>query len=127
MSSITIKNTNVLEAILMVPYDPKLIEVMSWLFSNETSGVITEGYRKKRHNNDLHGIIPVRAIDIRSWCYKYPGNVVTSINNEWSYDDTRPNKKVALYHTAKGGAPHIHIQVHPNTKRKTQTVINLTD
>ena len=118
MPDIKVKDTAVLESLLIVPYDTKLIEIMSWTFNQVSKGVITEGYRKKRHKHDLHGTKPVRAIDIRSWCYINPDSIAKTINDEWSYDDTRPNKQVAVYHAVKGGASHIHIQVHPNTKRR---------
>ncbi|MCG8638291.1 MAG: hypothetical protein MI862_01080 [Desulfobacterales bacterium] len=30
---------------------------------------MTESYREKRHMNDLHDVLPVRTVDLRSWCY----------------------------------------------------------
>ena len=63
--------------------------------------VITEGYRPKQHQNDLHGQIPVRAIDIRSWIYICPQKLADKINFAWIYDPTRLNMKVAIYHRPK--------------------------
>lgn len=80
--------------------------------------MVTCAYRKKRHPNDLHGTNPVRAKDIRSWCYDKPTQVVNVINKVWEYDYKRPGKKVAVYHNS-GEGYHIHLQVHPNTRRVT--------
>jgi hypothetical protein len=40
--------------------------------------------------------------------------ICETINAEWEYDHTRPTMKCASIH---GKNPHIHLKVHPNTKR----------
>ena len=42
--------------------------------------------------------------------------ITDEINKYWIYDPERPEKKVAIYHDA-GSGKHIHLQVHPNTRR----------
>lgn len=39
------------------------------------------------------------------------------VNDIWVYDSTRPHLKVAIANP-HGTGPHIHLQVHPNTKRR---------
>jgi hypothetical protein len=85
----------------------------------ETYGlVITETYRKKRHLNDLHGEVPVRAYDIRTWCYsdKLALEIMHNVNQQWSYDPSRPDMECFIIHDS-GHGRHAHIQVHPNTRR----------
>lgn len=97
-------------------HDPMLSSIEYYII--ETFGMlVTCSYREKRHPNDLHGTLPVRAKDIRSWQYKRPEEIVKTINTLWIYDELRPNKKVALYHNTGEGA-HIHLQVHPNTRKR---------
>ena len=97
-------------------HDHQLARIEFWVI--KTFGmVVTCAYRKKRHKNDLHGTIPVRAKDIRSWCYDNPEEVTAAINNKWVYDPTRPKKKIAVYHDS-GEGPHIHLQTHPRTRRR---------
>lgn len=97
-------------------HDKTLSEIEFWIVNN-FGMMVTCAYRKQYHKSDLHGVIPVRAKDIRSWCYKEPEKVVEAINKRWAYDPSRPTKKVAVYHNSGQGI-HIHLQVHPNTKRR---------
>jgi hypothetical protein len=41
------------------------------------------------------------------------------LNELWQYDPARPKKPVA-YCKPHGTGPHIHLQTHPNTKRKSE-------
>lgn len=65
----------------------------------------------------VHGQLPLRGIDLRCRSAKFGEVVEDHINSKWSYDQKRPEFKCAKYHTVKGNAPHMHIQVHPNTAR----------
>ena len=113
--NIRIKNADVLHSLMSCRYDPLLIEILIWVA--KTYGLcITEGWRPKRHENDLHGTIPVRACDLRFWFYP-PDEAVRierEINERWTYDPTRPHKQVARIHDV-GNGKHFHIQVHPKT------------
>jgi len=112
---IAVKDEIVLQSILIWSFDPKLVDVVSWFMKKNHGAVITEGFRIQKHKNDLHGLNPVRAIDLRSWCYIDPEKIAQEVNEVWEYDYNRPNKKVAIFH---GGNPHFHIQVHPHTRRR---------
>lgn len=116
---IIIKNENVLEGLMSKRFDPLLINIVSYA-AGRYGIVMTESYREKRHSNDLHGTDPIRAIDIREWCYDkdFAIEICEDINQQWIYDPRRPNKQVALIHKANGGAMHMHIQTHPRTIRR---------
>jgi hypothetical protein len=76
---------------------------------------VTSLYRIK--DNGVHGQLPLRGIDCRMKNERI-GNVIADIINEkWLYDYHRPWKKCAIFHDTGKGL-HIHIQTHPNTKRK---------
>lgn len=69
---------------------------------------------------------PWRAVDIRI------SNLATSsyedqltatslcdiLNNKWEYDFDRPGRYNVAYCKPHGSGPHIHIQVHNNTRRR---------
>jgi hypothetical protein len=57
----------------------------------------------------------IRTIGVRaSWVE----DVTNWINARWIYDLDRPDLPVA-YSKPHGDAPHLHIQVHPGTTRRT--------
>ncbi len=62
---------------------------------------------------------PWRACDLRTWglTTEEKNNVCKALNDKWFYDPERPHLGVA-YGKDHGTAPHIHLQVHPNTTRK---------
>lgn len=120
MMGIIIKDINVLLSLLYAKYDPKLIRLMIWWEKAFENMTITEGYRPQKHPNDLHGVIPVRATDLRSWIYSNPEWVRAKCNNIWEYDPNRPEKEVCVYHDS-GSGKHFHIQVHPNTHKRYGT------
>lgn len=113
---IKIKDSSVLYSLLRVPYDEMLITVLTWI-DDQYPGhvVITSGYRPK--DKGVHGTVPCRAVDIRSWVFKDPELRANYINHMWEYDYKRPKKQVAFYHDTGSGL-HFHIQVHPNTRRR---------
>lgn len=63
---------------------------------------------------------PFRAVDIRT---RIEGGdfqakadaVAAKINARWIYDPARP-KMVVAYSDVHGTGPHLHVQVHPNTR-----------
>lgn len=114
---IKIKDTNVLISLLYTRFNPKLFRVLRWWKRNFGKLVITEGFRPKKHVNDLHGVYPVRAVDLRSWIYEDPEEVARICNRTWTYDPSRPRFKVCVYHNAGSGA-HFHVQVHPMTENR---------
>ena len=65
-----------------------------------------------------HGTLPCRAMDLGCKDHVIGERVADYLNKRWIYDPTRPSKVCAIYHTKKGGQPHIHVQSHPSTKRR---------
>lgn len=113
---ICIKDVGVLTGLMLKKFDLQLLSIVTWLFATH-GGVMTESYRPPTHSGDLHGTVPVRAIDMRTWCYAdgKAAQIADEINKKWCYDINRPDMKVALIHDSGQGI-HFHIQVHPNTK-----------
>lgn len=114
---IKIKNKNVLDQLISKQYDSSLIEVLMDICSQVSEIVITEGWRE---GGGVHSAIPCRGLDLRSWIYS-PDKLIEIekyINKRWIYDQTRPNMKCCIVHDV-GKGNHIHLQVHPKTKRKT--------
>lgn len=115
---IQIKDTTVLESLILHPAHPRLIEVLLWICDRYPVVVLT-GMFEERDYPSVHSTIPVRACDIRSWVYKHPEKVEADINAHWEYDPERPEMKVAIFHDT-GRGPHIHIQAHDRTRRRTK-------
>lgn len=116
--TIKIKDASILEGLMLNLFDPRLTIIIVWVAV--TFGlVMTESFRKKTHRNDLHGENPVRANDLRTWCYANDKayQIRDAINSRWCYDPNRPSKQVAIIHNVGKGL-HFHIQTHPNTVRR---------
>ena len=64
---------------------------------------------------------PYRAIDVGVMAFADPQGTATTygnmINEAFEYDSARPALKVAVTEP-HGTGPHIHIQVHANTRRR---------
>ncbi len=116
---IKIKDIEVLRGLMERSYHPLLIRIILYV-ANKYGIIITESYRKQRHKNDVHSTAPVRAIDLREWCYpEFKAQAIKNeINNKWEYDHKRPDMKVAIIHKVEGGTYHFHIQVHHKTRRR---------
>ena len=122
---VEIKNKKTMRNFLGSGYHPILIDVVCWMydefkdFSYYVFGVaeiiFTCGYREG--STGVHGTIPTRGIDIRSWVFKHPEKIEKKINDTWIYDPERPEMNVAWVHDSGKGS-HFHIQVHPNTVRR---------
>jgi len=115
---IKIKNTEVLDSIMTHVFDPMLVKVLTDFCQATNYATITEGYRPQHHPNDLHGTDPVRAVDLRSWCYPEPTMLARDFNTVWEYDYKRPHMEVLVYHKSGRDARHFHLQVHPHTRRR---------
>ena len=112
---ISLKDKSVLYSLLEVEYDKTLIDIISWLAGEYPEQVVvTCGYRYG--DKGVHGTLPCRGIDIRSWTFKSPDRVANYVNYEWEYDSERPEKSVAVFHDTGSGL-HIHLQSHPKTRR----------
>lgn len=111
MSAIGYKNHKVLANAFKVRWHPKLIELLIWLTFRTSKGkmILTSTYRSE--DSGVHGTIPLRAFDLRSWVFKNPQDVADDVNKYWSYDPDRAWFNTCLCHdTGKGW--HLHFQVH---------------
>lgn len=114
-----IKNTVVLESMLVHPAHPRLIDLLEWVCVRYSNVVFT-GLFEERDYPSVHSTIPVRGADIRSWIYDDPQSVADDINAHWEYDPERPETLSAIFHDTGRGA-HIHLQAHDRTRRRTKT------
>lgn len=115
MSEIRYKDLKVLRGMFTVAWHPFLIALFLWLVVRYSKGkiLLTSAYRKG--DAGVHGQVPLRGIDLRSYrIFPNPEEICEDINAHWTYDSNRPEMKVAMYHNAGSGF-HIHLQVHPNT------------
>lgn len=95
--------------------DSKLRMILIWL--EETTGVEFTATSLYRIGDDgVHGQLPLRGVDIRQRLELAGIAHQDHINDNWAYDPSRPNYKVAMIH-GNGSNMHLHIQVHPNTVR----------
>ena len=115
---IQVKNTEVLESMLIHPAHPKLTKLMQWVCVR-CSQVIWTGMFEERDYPSVHSTIPVRGSDMRSRIYQDPQAVVNDINVHWIYDPDRPWMKCAVYHNT-GRGWHIHLQVHDHTTKREE-------
>lgn len=46
------------------------------------------------------------------------GAIAKRVNRRWAYDPNRPGRFSVAYAKPHGSGPHIHLQVHPNTRRR---------
>ena len=104
-----LKNLEVLNA------HPLLIVIVREVSNRYDLWTITCGSRP----GDIrcHGMIPLRALDLR--CRdKELGKLIEHHTNEaWIYDPNRPSKRVCIFHDT-GFGYHLHLQVHPATQRR---------
>ena len=114
---ICIKDKEVLRGLMERRYSPILIDIICYV-AHKYGFVMTESYREKKHRNDLHGTIPVRANDLREWCYPagFAKTIKDDINAKWQYDPRRPKTKFCAKIHDVGNGIHFHIQVHPRTR-----------
>ena len=111
--AIKIKSIGVLRNLLRAVYDDKLILLIAWVITRYSDVVLTSGYREG--DKGVHGTKPCRGMDIRSWIYNDPQAIVDDINEHFSYDHDRPEKKCAVLHDTGRGV-HIHNQTCNKTK-----------
>ena len=107
---------------------PKLRQVVDDVMDvwpNKTL-IIISIYRSKAKDKQIggsgvHSTTPHRAIDARIANLKdgfqeKADEVADVINTIWSYDPSRRNLHLAIA-KLHGTGPHLHLQVHPRTKR----------
>ena len=68
-------------------------------------------------DSGVHGQLPLRGIDLRCESARHGAMVEQFVNQKWSYDSKRPEKKCCVYHKNRSNSfYHLHLQTHPNTK-----------
>ena len=77
--------------------------------------LITSAFRPG--DSGVHGTLKLRGLDLRCRASDLGHVAEDFINGIWSYDPERPSKKVAIFHDVGQGL-HLHLQVHPNTRRR---------
>lgn len=95
----------------------RTVEDRYQIYKDEINPKTGKNYTRKDINSDIHDSNPLRAFDIRSWMFTLDEceEIRDAVNEEFTYDPTRPEKKVCVYHGVGRNAMHFHIQVHPNT------------
>ena len=73
---------------------------------------------KREGDPSVHGTVPLRALDIRCRDLCLGECVENWINELWEYDPSRPDKAVCWCHDT-GQGMHLHLQVHPKTRRRS--------
>ena len=76
--------------------------------------IITSLYRLD--DKGVHGQLPLRGIDTRCRDSAIGRALEAHVNSRWKYDFNREHVQCAIFHDT-GLGPHLHLQVHPNTRR----------
>lgn len=86
---------------------------------------ILKGLTKADYKPGIHTVgPPYRAMDLRVWALgsewqKEIVRLAEILNDMFIYDPARP-EKVVCYVKKHGTGPHIHLQVHPDTRRRDE-------
>ena len=94
---------------------PNMVLVLMYLTYRMGTLDVTSLFR--RGDSGVHGQFPVRGVDVRCRDLNIARAIEAQINRDWSYDNQRPEKKVALAHDAGDGI-HLHLQVHDRTRMR---------
>ena len=68
-------------------------------------------------DNGVHGTLPLRGLDLRCRNDDFGHLIQSYVNEKWVYDPDRPHKDCCMYHDT-GLGKHIHLQVHPKTRKR---------
>jgi len=96
--------------------DKTLRLIIVWL-EMETGIELTVTSLYRMGDSGVHGVLPLRGIDLRMRNRSIGLAIESLINKYWLYDKKRQDKKCCVLH-GKGIYMHLHIQVHPNTMRR---------
>lgn len=120
MTTIQIKDEEVLAGLMGREFHHRLIKIVCWI-AEHYGLYMTESHRHAYHIGDTHATDPVRAIDLRERFYADPEAVAAAINAKFQYDPERPKKLVAKIHENRNTKGlHFHVQSHPNTVERTE-------
>lgn len=94
------------------------LKLILWGLEQDTGLDFTITSLYRIGDKGVHGQLPLRGIDIRMRDSKIGKDLENRVNHFWAYDPDRPCKKCAILHGV-GSNMHLHLQVHPNTERKS--------
>jgi len=95
--------------------DRNLRDILLWIEDRtEEEQTITSLYRID--DPGVHGSLPLRGTDLRCRDISKGRVIREMVNSRWQYDHSRPEKKCCVLH-GEGYNLHLHLQVHPNTRR----------
>lgn len=94
--------------------DTALIPIVNFVSARFGLDIITSALRPENRYG-VHGQTPLRGIDLRCRDETIAAYIANEVNLRWQYDRDRRSKECALAHKA-----HLHLQVHPNTKRRKE-------
>lgn len=97
-------------------HDP-MREILSDIESAFGPQIITSLYRF--NDTGVHGQLPLRGVDLRCRNREFGELMELYVNERWKYDYRRTYLNVAVAH-GDGNNYHVHLQVHPNTRRRKQ-------
>ena len=95
----------------------KTLRVILLWVEKETGFEFTITSLYRMNDIGVHGQLPLRGTDLRVRDLMSGKVLEELVNDKWTYDPTRPDKKCAYLH-GSGANLHLHLQVHPNTVRK---------
>ena len=98
--------------------DIKARTLCKWL-EDETGLCFTNTSLYRMDDDGVHGVLPLRGVDLRMRSQAIGEIIVQEINLNWIYDPARPAFKCAKLH-GKGSNLHIHLQTHHNTTKRVQ-------
>lgn len=93
----------------------KLRLLIAWM--EEAIGVEFTETSRHRKGTGVHSAYPVRGIDFRMRSFTVGKAIEQIVNDVWEYDRNQPTKGCCLLH-GEGANMHLHMQVHPNTKKR---------
>jgi len=94
---------------------PMLREIVLWLEA-ETGYDFTITSLYRIGDNGVHGTLPLRGLDLRMRNEFVGRGIAVFVNDNWQYDPSRPAKRCAKLH-GDGSNLHLHLQVHPTTRK----------
>lgn len=95
---------------------PTLIEIIEDVEYVAGPGLYTSVYRPG--DDGVHGTMPVRGIDRRCREAAMGNALKQHIDRNWRYDPDRPDMSCAKFHRCTEWGWHLHLQCHPNTRRR---------
>lgn len=101
--------------------DKRLRKILVWL-EKETGLELTITSQYRIGDRGVHGTLPLRGTDLRVRSKTVGKELELLVNDVWEYNSKKPGRFCAMMH-GKGANLHLHIQTHPNTKKRPISII----